>query len=181
MEVIKTNFEGLLIMQPKVFQDDRGYFFEYFRKEVFEKFNFTFEFVQSNESKSNKDVLRGLHFQNPPYDQGKLVRVVKGGIRDVVLDIRLSSATFGRWFSCELNEINKTILWIPPGFAHGFLTLRDDTIFQYECTNYYHKESEGSIRWNDPTLNIDWKISNPIISEKDKIAPFFKNFVSRFN
>ncbi len=181
MEVIKTNFEGLLIMQPKVFQDDRGYFFEYFRKEVFESLKSRIEFVQSNESKSNKHVLRGLHFQNPPYAQGKLIRVVKGGIRDVVVDIRRESSTYSRWFSCELNENNKTILWIPPGFAHGFLTLEDETIFLYECTNYYNMASEGSIRWNDPTLGIDWGIENPIISEKDQKAPFFKDFVSRFN
>jgi len=181
MEVIRTNFEGLLIMQPKVFQDDRGYFFEYFRKEVFESLKSRIEFVQSNESKSNKHVLRGLHFQNPPYAQGKLIRVVKGGIRDVVVDIRRESSTYSRWFSCELNENNKTILWIPPGFAHGFLTLEDETIFLYECTNYYNMASEGSIRWNDPTLGIDWGIENPIISEKDQKAPFFKDFVSRFN
>jgi dTDP-4-dehydrorhamnose 3,5-epimerase len=180
MEVIKTNFEGLLIMQPRVFQDDRGYFFEYFRKEVFERFDFRFEFVQSNESKSNKNVLRGLHFQNPPYEQGKLIRVVKGGVRDVAVDIRLGSKTFSQWFSCELNEINKTILWIPPGFAHGFLTLEDQTIFQYECTNYYNLNAEGSIRWNDPDLDINWKTIDPIISEKDKQAPLFKDFVSRF-
>lgn len=180
MEVIKTNFEGLLIMQPKVFQDDRGYFLEYFRKEIFEKLNYNVAFVQSNESKSNKNVLRGLHFQNPPFEQGKLIRVVKGGVRDVVVDIRSNSKTYGQWFSYELNETNKTILWIPPGFAHGFLTLHDETIFQYECTNYYNKESEGSIRWNDPILKIDWEINDPIISEKDKKAPLFKEFTSKF-
>lgn len=181
MEVLKTNFEGLLIMHPKVYQDDRGYFFEYFRKAVFESLQSGIEFVQSNESKSNKHVLRGLHFQNPPYAQGKLVRVVKGGVRDVVVDIRRGSTTFSKWFSCELNENNKTILWIPPGFAHGFLTLEDETVFQYECTSYYNISSEGGIRWNDPTLRIDWGIDNPIISEKDKNAPLFKDFVSKFN
>ncbi len=181
MEVIKTQFDGLLVFQPKIFRDERGYFFEYFRKDVFKDFNVNLEFVQSNESQSNKNVLRGLHFQNPPHEQGKLIRVVKGSVLDVSVDIRLNSATYGKWFSRELNETNKTILWIPLGFAHGFLTLADNTIFQYECTNYYHKDSEGSIRWNDPTINIDWKISDPIISDKDKFAPLFKDFVSRFN
>lgn len=181
MEVTKTNFDGLLIMQPKVFQDDRGYFLEYFRKDVLNNFGVDLEFVQSNESQSQKNVLRGLHFQNPPFEQGKLIRVVKGAVMDVAVDIRKSSPNFGKWFAYEINEINKTILWIPPGFAHGFLTLADNTIFQYECTNYYHKDSEGSIRWNDPTINIDWKISDPIISDKDKFAPLFKDFVSRFN
>ena len=181
MEVTKTNFDGLLIMQPRVFKDDRGYFFEYFRKDVLNNFGVDLEFVQSNESQSQKNVLRGLHFQNPPFEQGKLIRVVKGAVMDVVVDIRKSSPNFGQWFAYEINEVNKTILWIPPGFAHGFLTLSDNTIFQYECTNYYHKDSEGSIRWNDPTINIDWKISDPIISDKDKFAPLFKDFVSRFN
>lgn len=181
MEVTKTNFDGLLIMQPRVFKDDRGYFFEYFRKDVLKDFGVNVEFVQSNESQSQKNVLRGLHFQNPPFEQGKLIRVVKGAVMDVTVDIRKSSPNYGQWFAYELNEENKTILWIPPGFAHGFLTLSDNTIFQYECTNYYHKDSEGSIRWNDPTINIDWKISDPIISDKDKFAPLFKDFVSRFN
>jgi dTDP-4-dehydrorhamnose 3,5-epimerase len=181
MEVIKTQFDGLLIFQPKIFRDERGYFFEYFRKDVFKVLDLSIDFVQSNESQSQKKVLRGLHFQNPPFEQGKLIRVVKGAVLDVTVDIRKNSLTYGKWFSCELNETNKTILWIPPGFAHGFLTLEEDTIFQYECTNYYHKESEGSLRWNDPTLNIQWNVIDPVISDKDKIAPLFNNFVSRFN
>jgi dTDP-4-dehydrorhamnose 3,5-epimerase len=179
MEVIKTSFEGLLVMQPRVYMDDRGYFFEYFRKDVFKDLNV--EFVQSNESLSQKGVLRGLHYQNPPFEQGKLIRVVKGAVLDISVDIRKNSPNFGKYFSCELNETNKTILWIPPGFAHGFLTLKDYTIFQYECTNYYNRDSEGSIRWNDPTLNINWNISNPVVSEKDKLAPFFTDFLSSFN
>jgi len=181
MEVTKTNFDGLLIMQSRIFKDDRGYFFEYFRKDVLKDYGVNVEFVQSNESQSQKNVLRGLHFQNPPFEQGKLIRVVKGAVLDVSLDIRKSSPNYGQWFAYELNEVNKTILWIPPGFAHGFLTLADNTIFQYECTNYYHKDSEGSIRWNDPTINIDWKIGDPIISDKDKFAPLFKDFVTKFN
>jgi dTDP-4-dehydrorhamnose 3,5-epimerase len=181
MEVIKTKFEGLLIIQPDVFRDERGYFFEYFRKDFLVSTGANLEFVQSNESKSQKNVLRGLHFQNPPYEQGKYVRVIKGAVLDVVVDIRKSSRNYGQWFSSELTEDNKTILWIPPGFAHGFLTLADDTIFQYECTQYYHRDSEGSLRWNDPDLNIDWKISNPILSEKDKTSTLFTNFESSFN
>jgi dTDP-4-dehydrorhamnose 3,5-epimerase len=180
MEVIKTQFDGLLVFQPKIFRDERGYFFEYFRKDVFKDLNVNLEFVQSNESQSNKNVLRGMHFQNPPHEQGKLIRVVKGTVLDVSVDIRLNSATYGKWFSRELNETNKTILWIPAGFAHGFLTLADNTIFQYECTNYYHRESEGSIRWNDPQINIDWKVSDPVISDKDKSAPLFSDFQSKF-
>ena len=181
MEVIKTAFDGLLVFQPKVYRDDRGYFFEYFRKDILNKNGINFEFVQSNESLSQKNVLRGLHFQNPPFEQGKYIRVIKGAVLDVTLDIRINSQTYGQWFSCELNETNKTILWIPPGFAHGFLTLADDTIFQYECTNVYNKDSEASIRWNDPDLNIDWKVKDPILSEKDKNASFFKDFVSKFS
>ncbi len=165
--------EGLLIIRPRVFEDDRGYFFESFRLDKMRESGVTLDFVQDNESKSQKGVLRGLHFQNPPFEQGKLVRVVKGAVLDVAVDIRRDSQTYGEWLSQELSEDNKTMLWIPPGFAHGFLTLKDDTIFQYKCTNYYNKESEGSIRWNDPDLNIDWGVENPVVSEKDRTAPFF--------
>jgi dTDP-4-dehydrorhamnose 3,5-epimerase len=181
VEVIKTNFDGLLVFQPRVFRDDRGYFFEYFRKNLLGDNGVNLEFVQSNESQSQKNVLRGLHFQNPPFEQGKYIRVVKGAVLDVALDIRKNSRTYGQWFSCKLNESNKTILWVPPGFAHGFLTLADDTIFQYECTNIYNKDSEASIRWNDPDLKIAWNVKDPILSDKDKNAPFFKDFVSKFS
>lgn len=181
MEVIKTKLEGLLVLQPRVLRDERGYFLEYFRKNVLKECGVDVEFVQSNESLSQKNVLRGLHFQNPPFEQGKYIRVIKGAVLDVALDIRRRSPSYGQWFSCEINETNKTILWIPPGFAHGFLTLANDTIFQYECTNIYHKDSEACLRWNDPDLNIDWKVNNPILSEKDKNAPFFKDFVSKFS
>jgi len=173
LEIIKTKLEGLLIIRPRVFEDDRGYFFESFRLDKMREFGIDSDFVQDNESKSQKDVLRGLHFQNPPFEQGKLVRVVKGAVLDVAVDIRRDSQTYGEWLSQELSEDNRTMLWIPPGFAHGFLTLKDDTIFQYKCTNYYNKESEGSIRWNDPDLNIDWGVENPVVSEKDRAAPFF--------
>lgn len=180
MEIIKTHIEGLLIIDPKVFNDDRGYFYESYRLDTFKKHGVVQQFVQDNESKSQKNVLRGLHFQNPPYDQGKFVSVVKGAVLDVAVDIRTNSKTYGQWLSCELNEENKRKLWIPPGFAHGFLTLQDETIFQYKCTNYYNKESEGSVRWNDPDLNIDWKVDNPMVSTKDQEAPFFKELNSKF-
>ncbi len=180
MEIIKTELQGLFIIHPRVFEDERGYFFESFRLDLMRENGIELDFVQDNESKSQKNVLRGLHFQNPPYEQGKLVRVVKGAVLDVAVDIRKNSLTYGKWLSQELSEWNKIMLWIPPGFAHGFLTLEDDTIFQYKCTNYYNKESEGSILWNDKTLNIQWGIENPVVSDKDNAAPLFQDLISQF-
>lgn len=180
MEIIKTSIEGLLVIKPDVFRDDRGYFYESYNKERFAKEGLTMNFVQDNESKSSKGVLRGLHFQKPPYAQGKLVRVVKGAVWDVAVDLRKNSPTYGKWESRLLTEENKEMFWIPEGFAHGFVTLEDDTIFNYKCTNIYNKESEGSILWNDPDININWDIENPILSEKDKISPLFKNFETPF-
>jgi dTDP-4-dehydrorhamnose 3,5-epimerase len=180
MKITKTSIEGLLIIQPKVFGDDRGYFFESFRLDKLKEYGFDLEFVQDNESKSAKGVLRGLHFQNPPFAQGKLVRVVQGKVLDVAVDIRKNSPTYGKWRSIILSEQEKNVFWIPPGFAHGFLSLEDDTIFQYKCTNYYNKESEGSVLWNDPDLNINWGIKNPSLSEKDLNVPLFKNLNSKF-
>lgn len=180
MEVIDTPIPDLYIIQPKVFEDDRGYFFESYSKLNFEKAGIVADFVQDNQSLSQKDVLRGLHFQNPPYAQGKLVRAIKGSILDVAVDIRKTSKTYGQHFDIILNENNKTMLWIPPGFAHGFLTLENNTIFSYKCTNIYNKASEDSILWNDPTINIKWGINNPILSEKDKTGKLFKDFESMF-
>ncbi|MBE9492134.1 MAG: dTDP-4-dehydrorhamnose 3,5-epimerase [Bacteroidetes bacterium] len=180
MEFLKTEISGLLIIKPKVFEDERGYFFESFSREEFLKGGIDVIFNQDNESKSQKDVLRGLHFQNPPFEQAKLVRVLKGVALDVAVDIRKDSPTYGKWNSIILDEENKLMYWIPPGFAHGFLTLEDDTIFTYKCTNPYNKESEGSIRWNDPDLNINWGISAPLLSNKDKKASFFKDLKSEF-
>ena len=180
MEIVKTKIPGLLIIKPDVFEDDRGYFFESYNRNKFVDAGIDNIFIQDNESKSMKGVLRGLHFQYPPYDQGKLVRVMKGAVIDVALDIRKNSPTYGQWDSIELTESNKMMYWVPPGMAHGFVTLEDETVFFYKCTNLYNKDSEGSIRWNDPDLNINWGISNPIISEKDKIAPFFKDLKNRF-
>ena len=180
MKIIKTSIEGLLIIKPDVFKDERGYFFESYNKERFAKEGLDMNFVQDNESKSSKGVLRGLHFQKPPYAQGKLVRVVKGAVMDVAVDLRKDSPTYGKWESVILTEENKFQFWIPEGFAHGFVTLEDETIFNYKCTNVYNKESEGSILWNDPDINIDWNIDNPILSEKDKISPLLKDFVTQF-
>ena len=180
MDVSTTNIEGLLVIQPKVFGDERGYFFESFRDDVLNNHGVSSKFVQDNQSKSNKGILRGLHFQKAPHAQGKLVRVVKGSVLDIALDIRTNSPTYGHHFSIELNEVNKTIFYIPPGFAHGFLTLEDNTLFSYKCTNYYNLESEGSVLWNSASLNIDWGIENPILSEKDKTAPNFMDFKSPF-
>lgn len=180
MEIIKTPLEGLLIIKPDVFEDDRGYFFESYNREKFQAHGIDVTFVQDNESKSIQGVLRGLHFQNPPFAQGKLVRVMRGSVLDVAVDIRKESPTFGQWSSIVLSGQNKWMYWIPAGFAHGFLTLEDETIFFYKCTNVYNKASEGAIRWNDPDLNIDWDISDPVISPKDESAPFFRELESRF-
>lgn len=180
MEFVSTEFEGLIIVKPKVFMDERGYFFESFNKNEFKRNAIDVDFVQDNQSKSDRNVLRGLHFQNPPFAQGKLVQVIKGAVLDVVVDIRKNSTTYGKHFKIELSEENKTMLFIPPGFAHGFLTLLDETIFSYKCTNFYNKESEKSLLWNDKTLNIDWDVSSPILSEKDKLAENFQSFISPF-
>ena len=180
MEIIKTPLEGLLVIKPRVFRDERGYFFESWSKQSFAEVGLNLDFAQDNQSLSDKGVLRGLHFQNPPYDQGKLVRVIKGAVLDVTVDIRKDSPTYGQYFSVELSEINKDILWIPPGFAHGFVTLEDNTIFSYKCTGLYSKDSEGSLLWNDIDLNIDWGIDNPLVSDKDLGAGSFNNFESKF-
>lgn len=178
MEIISTEIRDLLIIKPDVFADDRGYFFESYNKEKFAEKGIVTSFVQDNESKSKKGVLRGLHYQRKPFSQGKLVRVIQGAVLDVAVDIRIGSPTFGNWASIELTGENKLMYWIPEGFAHGFLTLKDDTIFTYKCTGVYNKASEASIRWNDPDLAINWGITDPVLSEKDKISPFFNQIFS---
>lgn len=180
MKITETEIEGLLIIEPAVFGDERGYFYEAYNKAKYKDAGLNFNFVQDNVSKSSKGVLRGLHFQNPPFEQGKLVSVLQGAVLDVVVDIRKNSETYGKYYSIELSEKNKKQFFIPPGFAHGFKTIEDNTIFSYKCTNAYHKESEGSIMWNDPDLNINWEIENPIISEKDKVSPSFEELKSNF-
>ena len=169
MKVIETDIEGVVIIQPKVFADERGYFFESFSQKEFEGKVFKTTFIQDNESKSTYGVLRGLHFQKMPYAQSKLVRVVKGRVLDIAVDLRKGSPTFGKHIAAELSEENRLQFFIPRGFAHGFVVLSDEAIFQYKCDNYYAPQSEGSIMWNDPALNINWQIpiDNIILSEKD--------------
>lgn len=180
MEVIETKIKDLLIIKPKVFADERGYFFESYNAAIFKKNGIEANFVQDNQSLSNTDVLRGLHFQAPPFAQGKLVRVITGAVLDVAVDIRKKSPTYGEYVAIELTEENKTMFYIPPGFAHGFLTLRDNTIFSYKCTDLYNKASEGTIQWNDKKINIEWNITNPILSEKDLNGVSLVDFKSPF-
>jgi dTDP-4-dehydrorhamnose 3,5-epimerase len=180
MRIEKNYIEGLLVIKPDVFEDERGYFFESYNEERFRQLGLDVKFMQDNESKSGKDVLRGLHFQVPPFEQGKLVRVIRGAVLDVAVDLRKSSPTYGKWASIKLSEKNKWMYWIPAGFAHGFLTLEENTIFFYKCTQVYHKESEKGILWNDADLKIDWGTANPLVSEKDKTAGKFRDFVSPF-
>lgn len=181
MEFLPTKFKDVWVIKPKVFGDSRGFFLESYSKKVFAEQGIETEFVQNNHSKSEKKgTLRGLHFQNPPYTQAKLVRVTKGKVYDVIVDLRKNSETYGQWEGFELTAENFQMLFIPQGFAHGFMTLEDNTEFQYKCDNYYAPESESGIIWNDPTLNINWPIAEPILSEKDKNHPEFKNFNSPF-
>lgn len=180
MEVIETQIKDLLIIKPKVFEDARGYFFESYNEAVFKQHGINANFIQDNQSLSNSGVLRGLHFQAPPFAQGKLVRVINGAVLDIAVDIRKNSPTYGQHVSIELTEENKTMFYIPPGFAHGFLTLRDRTIFSYKCTNLYNKSSEGTVLWNDSDLHINWDIQNPILSDKDITGTPFNEFNSPF-
>jgi dTDP-4-dehydrorhamnose 3,5-epimerase len=180
MEVVETFIKDLVVIKPKVFADERGYFFESYNQKTFSDAGLHLNFIQDNQSLSQKNVLRGLHFQNPPHAQGKLVRVITGAVFDVAVDIRKNSPTYGKWYGLELTEKNKWMMYVPEGFAHGFLTLEDNTIFSYKCTNTYHKASEGCILWNDPDLNIDWHVKNPALSSKDMEGTPFANFISQF-
>jgi dTDP-4-dehydrorhamnose 3,5-epimerase len=180
MQIEVTPFEGLLIIRPRVFGDERGYFFESWNEVAFRKAGIDVPFSQDNQSASGKGVLRGLHFQVPPFDQGKLVRVISGAVLDVVVDLRSGQPTFGQHYKLRLDDQDKLMLYIPEGFAHGFKTLEDNTVFFYKCTKVYNRECERALRWNDPVLGIDWEIEDPILSEKDQKAPFFKDFVSPF-
>ena len=170
MEIIKTAIEGVVIIEPRLFKDDRGYFFESFSQREFTEKVRKVDFVQDNESKSSYGVLRGLHFQKPPYAQSKLVRVIKGSVLDVAVDIRKGSPTFGEHVSVELTEENHRQFFISRGFAHGFVVLTEEVIFQYKCDNFYAPQCEGALAWDDPALKIDWKIPTDkiILSEKDK-------------
>ena len=180
MKVIKTKLEGVVIIEPQVFFDDRGYFFESFSQQRFNEQVAPITFVQDNESKSSYGVLRGLHFQKPPFAQSKLVRVVKGKVLDVAVDLRKGSPTFGQYESVVLSEENKRQFFIPQGFAHGFAVLSEEAIFQYKCDNYYAPQSEGAIAWNDSNLDIDWKIpaEDIILSAKDQANPSWTELIS---
>jgi dTDP-4-dehydrorhamnose 3,5-epimerase len=178
MNVTKTEIEGLLIIEPRIFGDDRGYFFESYNDRVLkEATGFTRDFIQDNQARSVKNVLRGLHYQNNPTPQTKLIRVLEGVIWDVAVDIRKNSPTFGQWFGIELSAENKKQLLIPAGFAHGYSVLSETSEVFYKCDNYYDKSTEGGVYFNDPALNIDWKmdISQAILSEKDKVQPLLKD------
>lgn len=184
MTIIETPIKDLLVLEPKVWKDNRGYFYESFSQKVFTQAGINANFVQDNQSFSQKGILRGLHAQASPFAQGKLVRVIQGSVIDVAVDIRKESATYGQHFSIELNGENHQQLWIPPGFLHGFLTLEDNTIFTYKVTNYYDKASEIGVMWNDPSLDIDWASyldpSNFLLSDKDLVLKDFKSFKSPF-
>jgi len=180
MEVVETKLKGVFVLKPKVFEDARGHFFESYNKTLFANAGLNMNFVQDNQSLSQKGVLRGLHFQNPPFAQGKLVRVITGSVFDVAVDIRKGSPTYGQWFGQELNHRNKWMMYIPEGFAHGFATLEDNTIFAYKCTNFYSKPSEDCLLWNDPDIGITWGLKDPLLSEKDLQGKRIKDFVSHF-
>ena len=186
MKVTTFDIKGIALLEPTVYRDERGYFFESFNQSKFENaLSIKPVFVQDNQSKSQKNVIRGLHFQAPPFGQGKLVTVIQGSVLDVVVDIRKESKTYGKHVSVKLEGETGKMFWIPEGFAHGFKTLEDNTIFTYKCTNFYNRSSEGSVLWNDKNLGINWNIetngnTNFIISEKDKIADSFSTFVSPF-
>ena len=173
MNIIETNIEGVIIIEPRLFEDERGYFFESFNQKEFQEKVCKTTFIQDNESKSSYGVIRGLHFQKPPFAQSKLVRVVKGSVLDVAVDIRKGSPTFGQHGAVELTEDNHRQFFIPRGFAHGFSVLSKEVIFQYKCDNFYAPQSEGAIAWDDPDLGIDWQISidEILLSEKDKSHP----------
>lgn len=182
MNIIKTDIDGVVILEPRVFTDSRGYFFESYNKEVFEKEVGHVDFVQDNESCSSRGVMRGLHFQRPPHAQAKLVRCVRGSVLDVAVDIRKGSSTYGKHVSCLLTEHNHHQFFIPRGFAHGFAVLSDTAVFQYKCDNYYCPEADGGISIVDTSLGIDWQlnIAEAILSQKDKHHPLFAEFETPF-
>ena len=182
MNVVKTNIDGVVIIEPKIFKDERGYFLESFSQRDFEEKVGKINFVQDNESKSSYGVMRGLHFQKPPYSQSKLVRCVKGKVLDVAVDLRKSSPTYGEHVSVLLTEDNHRQFFIPKGFAHGFAVLSDEAVFQYKCDEFYHPEVDGGINILDESLGIDWQIplNEAILSEKDKNHPMLKDFDTPF-
>lgn len=179
MQIRETSIAGLVEIIPRVFQDDRGFFFESYNEELFKKLGLPTNFVQDNQSFSIKGVVRGLHFQNAPFAQGKLVRVISGRVLDVAVDIRPESPTFGKHEVFELRSDTNNMAYVPEGFAHGFVAL-EDSVFSYKCTNIYNKGAESGLLWNDPDLGIDWGVENPIVSEKDIILPTFKTLFEKY-
>lgn len=175
MQFLETKLSGVFEIIPRIFEDDRGYFYETYNVDLFRANGIPVDFLQDNQSFSKKGVVRGLHFQKAPYGQGKLVRVIQGAVLDVVVDIRPDSPTYGQYASFLLTAENKKMVYLPEGFAHGFSTL-EDAIFSYKCTQVYHKASEGGILFNDPDLNIDWQVSDPVVSEKDLELSSWKSF-----
>jgi dTDP-4-dehydrorhamnose 3,5-epimerase len=178
MQIRETSIAGLVEIFPRVFEDDRGFFFESYNEELFKKLGLPTNFVQDNQSFSIKGVVRGLHFQNAPFAQGKLVRVISGRVLDVAVDIRPDSPTFGKHEVFELRSDTNNTAYVPEGFAHGFVAL-EDSVFSYKCTNVYNKGAESGILWNDPDLGIDWGIENPIVSEKDLILPTLRSLFEK--
>jgi len=176
MEFRKLRIDGLFEITPRKFNDNRGYFFESFNEKTFAEAGLNIKFLQDNQSYSIPNVIRGLHFQKPPFAQGKLVRVLKGRILDVAVDLRIDSPTFGQWESLILDSDKCNMIYVPEGFAHGFATLEESMVF-YKCTNIYDKTSESGLNWNDSELQIDWKISSPLVSEKDQELKFLKDFI----
>ena len=183
MKITETHLPGLILIEPRVFEDSRGYFFESFHRERYAEQGINVPFIQDNESKSERGVVRGLHYQLNPYAQAKLVRVVEGSVYDVAVDLRKGSPTFGQWYGVELSGKTKKQLFIPRGFAHGFSVLTDTAVFSYKCDNFYHRDSERSIHFDDPKLAIDWQVEKPdwIVSEKDRSAPMFDDAEMNFN
>lgn len=180
MKFTSLSLLGLMLIEPQVFGDDRGFFMETYSKKEFVKNGIDIDFVQDNHSRSSQFVLRGLHFQKPPFAQAKLVRVTAGEILDVAVDIRPDSPTFGKWESAHLSAENKNMFYVPVGFAHGFYCLTDVVDFQYKCSNFYNKDSEGGIIWNDRDINVGWMAVSPILSDKDKLLPSFKSQLKEF-
>ncbi len=176
MELKETGFSGLVELLPKIYPDDRGWFYEFHKDSTLKALGIDVQFLQENISFSKKNVIRGLHFQRAPYAQAKLATVISGRVLDVVVDLRTGSATFGKVYTCELDSVSKKMLLVPEGFAHGFAAL-EDSIFFYKCSNVFDKPSESGILWNDPQLNIQWPVANPIVSDKDKLLPTFEELL----
>jgi len=180
MEYKEHFLKGVIEFFPRQFHDTRGWFMESFNEKAMQAAGMPTVFVQDNQSVSHKNVLRGLHYQKPPFAQAKLVRVVAGRVLDVIVDIRKASETYGQHLARELSADQNNLLYVPEGFAHGFLALEENSVFLYKCSDYYNPQAESGLCWRDPDLNIDWKVENPIISDKDQLLPAFKDFVSPF-